>query len=300
MDDINLSPLASLDQIRLTPSREDGIPQLLEDDLRMYGAQMIQEAGRLSKLPQVAMATAQVLFQRFWYVSSMKQFGIRDIGMGALYLATKLEECPMRLRDLVNIYDLLHHRSTYLLANPSSSSSSSHPPAPKFQYTPMSYTSSTFYNLKDAIVISEMQILKRLGFNVQVQLPYASMVSYCQMLGMVEKEGVVDKAWGFLNDSLQTPLPALFPPPTLAASSILLSTRQSSVALPDSWWELFDVEYDDMICVCGWILRLYERIDSGEGRRAWKMEGKSEVRSWLDKYGESKENGMVLDVPPSS
>ena len=64
----------------------------------------------------------------------------------------------------------------------------------------MSYTSSTFYNLKDAIVISEMQILKRLGFNVQVQLPYASMVSYCQMLGMVEKEGVVDKAWGFLND----------------------------------------------------------------------------------------------------
>lgn len=46
----NLSPLATLDQIRLTPSREDGIPQLLEDDLRMYGAQLIQEAGRLSKL----------------------------------------------------------------------------------------------------------------------------------------------------------------------------------------------------------------------------------------------------------
>ena len=65
----------------------------------------------------------------------------------------------------------------------------------------MSYTSSTFYNLKDAIVISEMQILKRLGFNVQVQLPYASMVSYCQMLGMVEVEGVVDRAWGFSNDS---------------------------------------------------------------------------------------------------
>lgn len=75
----------------------------------------------------------------------------------------------------------------------------------------MSYTSSTFYNLKDAIVISEMQLLKRLGFNVQVQLPYASMVSYCQMLGMVEREGVVDRAWGFLNDSwvLSTSEPSL-------------------------------------------------------------------------------------------
>ena len=86
-----------------------------------------------------------------------------------------------------------------------------------------------------------------------------------------------------LSYRLQTPLPALFPPPTLAASAILLSTHQSSppVALPDGWWDLFDVEYDDMVCVCGWILRLYERIDSGEGRRAWKMEGKAEVRAWL-------------------
>lgn len=65
----------------------------------------------------------------------------------------------------------------------------------------MSYTSSAFYNLKDAVVISEMQILKRLGFNVQVQLPYATLVSYCQMLGLVQEEGVVERAWGFLNDS---------------------------------------------------------------------------------------------------
>lgn len=27
--------------------------------------------------PQVTMATAQVLFQRFWYVTSLKQFGIK-------------------------------------------------------------------------------------------------------------------------------------------------------------------------------------------------------------------------------
>jgi hypothetical protein len=33
--------------------------------------------------PQVTMATAQVLFQRFWFVTSMKQFGIKVGSMNA-------------------------------------------------------------------------------------------------------------------------------------------------------------------------------------------------------------------------
>lgn len=102
-------------------------------------------------------------------------------------------------RDIVNVYDLLHHRMTYLLSASSPSSPSS--AQAKFTYTPMSYSSNTFYTMKDAIVVAEMQILKRLGFNVQVQLPYATMVNYCQMLGLVGKEGVIERAWGLLNDS---------------------------------------------------------------------------------------------------
>jgi hypothetical protein len=44
------TPLATLPQISCTPSRADGIPADLEGDLRMYGAMLIQEAGRLCKL----------------------------------------------------------------------------------------------------------------------------------------------------------------------------------------------------------------------------------------------------------
>ncbi|GAW06269.1 cyclin-like protein [Lentinula edodes] len=69
-------PLASLSQIEKTPSRADGIPEDLEEDLRAYGCKLIHEAGILLKQKQVAVATAQILFQRFWYVSSMKTFGI--------------------------------------------------------------------------------------------------------------------------------------------------------------------------------------------------------------------------------
>lgn len=156
------------------------------------------------------MATAQVLFHRFWYVTSMKQFGIgvgysntsmqdlsaylllQDVGMGALYLASKLEECPLRMRDLINVYDLLLARAKHNLTSSDPST---------FQYDPMSYFSQTFYDLKDALVVAEMQILKRLGFNVQVQLPYGTMVNYLQVLGLTEREGVPQKAWSYLNDA---------------------------------------------------------------------------------------------------
>ena len=44
-----LYPLASLSQIKKTPSNEDRIPWELEEDLRAYGCKLIQQAGVLLK-----------------------------------------------------------------------------------------------------------------------------------------------------------------------------------------------------------------------------------------------------------
>lgn len=44
---VDLYPLASFDQIENTPSRLDGIPTGLEEDLRAYGCKLIAEAGVL-------------------------------------------------------------------------------------------------------------------------------------------------------------------------------------------------------------------------------------------------------------
>lgn len=49
----------------------------LEVDLRVTGCEYIQTAGMLLQLPQVAMATAQVLFQRFYYAKSFVDFKVR-------------------------------------------------------------------------------------------------------------------------------------------------------------------------------------------------------------------------------
>ncbi|KDN48638.1 hypothetical protein RSAG8_02625, partial [Rhizoctonia solani AG-8 WAC10335] len=167
-------PLASLAQLSQTPSQSDGIPKEIEEGLRAYGCKLIQQAGLLLKQNQVAMSTAQILFQRFWYVTSFKQFSVSDIGMGALYLASKLEECPVRMRDLINVFDLLLARAKHGLQKDQQ----------PFRYTSMGYFDSTFYDAKDALVVAEMQILKRLGFDVRARLPYGTMVNYAQVLNL--------------------------------------------------------------------------------------------------------------------
>lgn len=46
---VSLYPLASLEQIEKSPSREDGIPEDLEEDLRAFGCKLIHQAGILLK-----------------------------------------------------------------------------------------------------------------------------------------------------------------------------------------------------------------------------------------------------------
>ncbi|TRM62692.1 cyclin-like protein [Schizophyllum amplum] len=272
----NHQPLASLENIESTPSRVDGIPEELEEDLRAYGCKLIHQAGILLKQKQVAVASAQILFQRFWFVSSMKQYGIGDIGMGALFLASKLEECPVRMRDIINVYDVLLQREAHSIGP------KSHTP---FKCSPMNYFGTTFYELKDALVVAEMHLLKRLGFNVHVVLPYGTLVNYLRVLGLTSRPDAVSKAWGYLNDAHQTAVYALYPVPTIVSAAILLTTRDLSIPLPseppNAWWELFDAEWIDLWSVCGYVMRLYRNRPEGERARLAGMVNKKGVRQWL-------------------
>ncbi|KAF9091080.1 hypothetical protein BGX29_011136 [Mortierella sp. GBA35] len=188
--------LLTLEQLQQTPSREDGITEEQEDHLRQLGCHLIQNAGILLKLPQVAMATAQILFQRFFYLASLRKFAVR-----------------------------------------------------------------TFYDLKNATVIAEMQILKKLGFNVHVQLPYAIMINYLKVLELIEHPVIPQRAWNFLNDGLRTSIYICYQPPTIACSVVWLAARESNVALPTSpaWWEVLDSKLEDIVNISGHIMSLYHK-----------------------------------------
>ncbi|WVW85655.1 hypothetical protein I302_107693 [Kwoniella bestiolae CBS 10118] len=334
-------PLATLQQILNTPSSEDGVSAEVEADLRVAGCMLIQEAGIMLGLPQSTMATAQVIFHRFYYVSSLYSFGVNDISISALFLSTKLCETPVRLRDLINTYLFLSARVQYLLNKPSdasliSSSTSGgswrigdsqsvkgkekeqDPIWKEFKFEVPSFHDEVFWEWKDVITANEMQILKRLGFNMQVDLPYSHMINYLKILDLVFEDEVAQMCWSILNDMLLTPMYALHPPHTLACASILLTTRLLRIPLPEGWYILFDATYDDIWLCCGHVMRVYNdwgiepprgALTSGLGigghgqnqehgvgakenrwRRAWVLaQSRKAVRRWL----EEREKGQI-------
>jgi len=94
------------EKLTSTPSMIDGLDFETEVDLRIVGCEWIQTAGILLKLPQVAMATGQVLFQRFYYTKSFVRHPMEITAMACTCLASKVEESPRRIRDVINVY---HH-----------------------------------------------------------------------------------------------------------------------------------------------------------------------------------------------
>ncbi|CAO3586245.1 unnamed protein product [Absidia cylindrospora] len=238
------NPLASIDQLTCSPFRRDHIPEELEDDLRNFGAELIQCAGILLKLPQVAMASAQVLFQQFFFMASFKDFNIVEIGMGALFLAAKVEESAIRMTYLVTVYDHLIRRAQHCSTLP-----------------PLDAFSQRAYDFKAMTITAEMQLLKQLGFNVQVQLPYSLMINYLRILGLEDHESVPSRAWNYVNDSLRTIVHVAYSPQVTAVTSIWLSCRDEQIKLPidpgNEWWLLFDVKESDIKTVAERIKKLY-------------------------------------------
>ncbi|KAG1525317.1 hypothetical protein G6F52_003432 [Rhizopus delemar] len=239
------NPLASLEQLETTISRKDGITEDLEEDLRNFGAELIQSAGILLKLPQVAMATAQVLFQRFFYMTSLKDY----------------------------VYDMLIRRARK-----------------ESTEIPLDAFSQHGYNLKNMVITAEMQILRKLGFHVHVQLPYNLMINYLRILGLEDDEKVTKRAWNYLNDGLRTNIYATHEPPTIACASIWLACREEGIKLPctigQEWWLLFDVDFLNFKNAAGHIKRLYyKKLD-----RAHLPIYKEEVIDWLNNKKRKREH----------
>ena len=93
-----------------TPSSEDGIDADTENELRNMGAELIQKAGIYLELPQVAIASAQVLFQRFFYAKSFVSCDMQTAAKASIWLASKVEESVRRVRDVINVFNFLENQ----------------------------------------------------------------------------------------------------------------------------------------------------------------------------------------------
>ncbi len=81
----------SKESLENSPSRRDGVPAETESELRIFGTTLIQAGGCLLQLPQVVMATGQVLFHRFFCKESMAKF---DVEVREYVKKMRLVNCP--------------------------------------------------------------------------------------------------------------------------------------------------------------------------------------------------------------
>ena len=200
------------DRLETTPSQLHGLSREDEIDLRILGCELIQSSGILLRLPQVAMATGQVLFQRFYYNESFVRQNMEITSMACIALASKIEEAPRRFRDVINVFNHLKQ-----LRN-------NQPVVPIL-------LNDEYKKIKNAVIKAERRLLKVLGFCVHVKHPHKFIVSLLAALGLNNDRQLIQTSWNYMNDCLRTDVFCRFPADTIAVSCIYLSIRIHGVCI---------------------------------------------------------------------
>lgn len=100
-----------------------------------------------------------------------------------------------------------------------------------------------------------MLVLRHLGFQLHVSLPYTLCINYLQALEVFaasdksNAEAVARRAFAYLNTALLSPqlLYLTHQPPALAVAAIYLAAKDEKLKLPeDEWWEVFDCEREEL------------------------------------------------------
>ncbi|XP_014254063.1 cyclin-L1 isoform X2 [Cimex lectularius] len=230
------------ERLTTTPSKLDGMDQETETDSRVLGCELIQTAGILLKLPQVAMATGQVLFQRFYYSKSFVRHSMETTAMACVCLASKIEEAPRRIRDVINVF---HHIRQVNSQKPIS---------------PM-VLDQHYIDLKTEVIKAERRVLKELGFCVHVKHPHKVIVMYLQVLGFEKHKNFMQLSWNYMNDALRSDVFMRYDPETIACACVYLSARYLEICLPKvpPWFGIFKVTEAQILDICHRILLLYKR-----------------------------------------
>ena len=224
-----------------SPSQKDLIDPKEEFLYRVYGCELIQEAGILLKLPQVVMATGQNIFHRFFYRKSFERFDSFTVAMGCILLASKIEEKLKYLRDIIFVFHHIYQRRKCL------------------KLKPLELGGVRYTEWKNELITMERYLLKELGFSFYNILdhPHKYILYYVKMLeGSSELSQI---AWNYLNDSLRLDLSLRYPAEEIACAAIYMAARKCDFALPDNppWWSLMMVDKSRLLLICDKILELY-------------------------------------------
>ncbi|KAB7499742.1 Cyclin-L2, partial [Armadillidium nasatum] len=191
---------------------------------------------------QVAMATGQVLFQRFYYSKSFVRCPVEITAMACITLAWKMEVGQMEIRNVINVFNHMKQFRNGEVFDPV-------------------ILDKNYVALKNQVIRAETRLLKELGFCCHVKLPHKISIMYLRFLLADDNKKLVQSTWNFMNDSLRTDVCVRYSPETIACSCIWLAGRQLKIPLPENppWYHVFGVNLSDIEKIAASIMKLYTR-----------------------------------------
>ncbi|WCJ23722.1 Cyclin family protein [Euphorbia peplus] len=196
----------SRDEIeRHSPSRKDGIDVLRETYLRYSYCEFLQNLGMRLELPQTTVGTAMVLCHRFFVRRSHACHDRYLIATAALFLASKSEETPCPLNNVVRASCEIFHKQDMTFLS---------------YILPVDW----FEQYRERVTEAEQMILTTLNFELNVQHPYAHLTSVLEKLGFSQSV-MVNLALNLVSEGLRSSLWLQFKPHHIAAGAAYLAAK---------------------------------------------------------------------------
>ena len=99
--------------LRQSASRQDGISFEKENNLRSKTIWFLEDVGKQfnQKINRKVISCACTFFHRYYAFHSFQAYNRFNLALACLLLASKVEECPMKLKDIVSTYNILKRSS---------------------------------------------------------------------------------------------------------------------------------------------------------------------------------------------
>lgn len=209
---------------------------------------MIVSAMKL-KMEDVALATATSIFHKFFKSFELSDFDPYLIATSSIYLANKVEEQNIKLRDIINIcYRTLHPDKEILNID------------------------DKYWSIRKSVIQIELLIVRCLEFKLDFEYPHKYLLVYLDSLrhwiGLEKRQSapIPEVSWHVLRDMLHSDLLIRYRAQDLAISVIYFVCQCYGIKVPHNelakkcWWKALDDKTSKNIIheIIGEILNLYD------------------------------------------
>ncbi|XP_054278447.1 cyclin-Q [Macrosteles quadrilineatus] len=239
-------------QVQRDKNRNRGPPvDYKEHDSTYYGVRFIHEIGMKLNASPLVVSTAAVLYHKFFKDADSSNYDRFLIASTCVYLAGKVKDEPVKVRDVINVSRNTLHRNSVPLD-----------------------LGDEYWNMRDSIVQGELLVMRMLKFEVTIIHPHKYMLHYLKSLQTWiypeewKKVPIVHMAYSFLQDFHYSPAILDYKAQHVAIACINLTLQVYGVQIPYTdedegitWYSVFvdDLTKDHLWEIMENIMDIYEK-----------------------------------------